>query len=225
MQADTAVVSQTVPSEAEIAARFEALIPELTSRAERIGRAVALHLVDQEEAAAEVVAHAWQNFRSAARRRKWLLASQLAWVAWHAARTGRLAVGGSSITDVLDPRAHRMGRAKVVSLHRLSYVSRRPRLGLHPTELARPGRVGRSLTTSENDSPAERVRVRLDWSAFAGQLLTRHRAILAGLVEGWEQRELAAVLGVSPGRITQNKAELAARVLEHFGADAEPLTR
>lgn len=217
MHADTAVVSQIVPSEAEIAARFEALIPELTSRAERIGRAVARNPVDQEEATAEVIAHAWLNYRSAARRGTWLPASQLAWVAWHATRSGRLAAGGSSITDVLDPRAHRMGRASVVSLYPWQCASRRrPRLRFHHVEMERSSRLGRSLSTQEKDSPPERVRVRLDWSAFAEQLSPRHRAILCGLAEGWEQREMAAALGISPGRITQQKAELAERIIEFF---------
>ncbi|MBE7463011.1 MAG: hypothetical protein HS116_05885 [Planctomycetes bacterium] len=214
------------PSDAEIAAQFEALLPELNSRAERIGRAVARNSVDQEEAAAEVIAHAWLNFRSAARRGTWLPASQLAWVAWHTARSGRLAAGGSSVTDAMDPCAHRLGRANVLSLHRLLGASRRrPKLEFQQNEMARPDRVGRSLTTAEHDSPAERARVHLDWSAFAAQLSPRLRAILCGLAEGWEQREMAAALGVSPGRITQNKAELGTLVLEAFGADILPPTR
>ncbi|GMV83972.1 MAG: hypothetical protein AMXMBFR7_51560 [Planctomycetota bacterium] len=225
-ESTAAAVTLPVPSDAEIAAQFEALLPELNSRAERIGRAVARNSVDQEEAAAEVIAHAWLNFRSAARRGTWLLASQLAWVAWHTARSGRLAAGGSSVTDAMDPCAHRMGRAKVISLHRLLGASRRrPKLEFQQSEMARPDRVGRSLTTAEHDSPAERARVHLDWSAFAAQLSLRHQAILCGLAEGWEQREMAAALGVSPGRITQQKADLAALVTEQFGAEVEPPAR
>lgn len=226
--ATAAVVAmpEAVPTDAEVAMQFEVILPELNSRAERIGRAVARNSVDQEEAAAEVIAHAWRNYQSAARRGTWLPASQLAWVAWHTARSGRLAAGGSSVTDVMDPCAHRMGRAKVISLHRLlGAFRRRPKLEFQKAEMACPDRVGRSLTTAEHDSPAERARVHLDWSAFAAQLSLRHRAILCGLAEGWEQREMAAALGVSPGRICQNKSELADLVQEAFGADILPPTR
>ncbi|GMV83105.1 MAG: hypothetical protein AMXMBFR7_42890 [Planctomycetota bacterium] len=212
------------PSDAEIATQFEALLPELNSRAERIGRAVARNSVDQEEAAAEVIAHAWLNYRSAARRGTWLLASQLAWVAWHCVRSGCLATGGSSVTDVMDPRAQRRGRARMASLPNYQRSSRGKRSRCR-TATADSRRLSAALTSGERESPAERVRVRLDWNAFAERLSPRHRTILTGLAEGREQRELAAALRVSPGRITQNKAELGALVLEAFGADILPPTR
>lgn len=215
-------VPGATPTDAEITAQFESLYPELLSRATAISRAVARNHVDQDEAAAEVLAHAWINFRSAAMRGKWLPAAQLAWVAWGAARQGRPAAGGSSITDVLDPRAHRMGRARVVRLQPWSGSRRRQRVRFVPARMASSRRLGRSLTTQEWQSPAERARVRIDWTAFAGSLSQRHAAILCGIAEGWQGKEIADGLGVSPGRIVQQKCDIASKIVEFFGPDVIP---
>lgn len=215
-------VPEAVPSDAEITAQFEAILPELLSRADAIARSIARDRDAQEEVAAEVLAMCWSNYRQAARRGRWLPAGQIAWFAWHAVKSGRTLAGESSINDVLDPRASWSGRVRVLRLPAWPCGRRRQRVRFSQSEMASTRRLARSLTTGERESPAERARVRIDWSAFAAGLSQRHAAILTGLAEGWAGKEMATALGVSQGRIVQNKADLCERIVEYFGPDIIP---
>lgn len=210
------------PTDAEITAQFEAMLPELQSRADAIARSIARDKDAQEEAAAEVLALGWANYRQAARRGRWLSPGQTVWFAWHGVRSGRTLAGQSSQNDVLDPRASWSGRVRVLRLPAWPGGRRRQRMPFDRARMASPRRLGRSLTTQEHESPAERARVRIDWAEFAAGLSQRHAAILCGIVEGWQGKEIAEGLGVSQGRIVQQKGDLASKIIEHFGPDIIP---
>lgn len=208
------------PGVAAVQRRFETLLPELASRAAAIAKSVACNAVDQEEAVAEVVAHAWLNFSSAAKRGKWLAAGQLAWVAWQAVRTGRPAAGGSSITDVLDPRLQRLRRARVISM--TPWLRSRPKLGAAGTmrERAEETLVARAIAASVRTDPGVRARLRIDWAAFTRRQPLRFQRMLLDLCVGRGNAEIARRLGVTAGRATQLRADLGREVAVFFGLDA-----
>ena len=72
-------------SPSEIEQRFDAVYPELDSRANRMGR----RYRDPEEAAAEARAFMWSDFVNAARKGRWLRPGDMAFYAAKRLRAGR----------------------------------------------------------------------------------------------------------------------------------------
>lgn len=69
--------------------------------------------------------------------------------------------------------------------------------GFDPVELAWIG-----------DNPAELAALRIDFPPFVASLSTRHRVFLTAVLQGHSTNEIAAMVGVSAGRVSQMRREL-----------------
>ena len=214
-----ALSAQSNPHAVEIEAAFLRLLPELSSRANAIGRNVNRN--ESEELAAEVLAMAWQNYQQAAKGGRWLTASQLAWYAWAYVRDGR-ALAGSSGTDALATRTKINGRSNVYSFTSFDSQCNRPRRE-SPTRLERDFVL--ATTSQERDGPALLTATKLDWMAFARTLTPRMRRLLYRLVRGDPKTLIAHRLGVSKCRVTQLIGDLQGLAGEFFGPDLLPCRR
>lgn len=199
-------VSTAVMSDAEIALSFERILPELTSRI----AACAAHAPDPEEAAAEMAAHAWRNYRQAARSGRELAPGLLAWAAYSWVKGGR-SMTGDSCRDVHAVQCQRRGRARVIHLSALLKRRRREDYRAVSDE-----QFTRCIAYEHRD-PAKEAAARLDWQALYRTLSRRLQRVLHGLAVGDRTSALAQRLRVSQGRASQLKTELGGRVLEFFG--------
>lgn len=202
------------PTRRRTQAAFEALYPELLSRVTVLAR----RHPDPEEAAGEMMAFAWANFQSVARRRGiFLPPSMLVWMSGVRYRSGRL-LTGTTVKDVHSPAAQVRGRAHVIHLSLLSSCRRQQFLSdstaQHSTD---------ALTTSEREQPDVRAATRIDWSAFMKTLPSRMRRIVRGLVVGDSKGLIAKRLGISNGRLSQLLETLGRELVLFFGADIVPV--
>lgn len=203
-----------VPSDAVIQSRFMAMYPELQSRATAIGRSI--NRRDPEDAAAEVIAAMWANFRQAAQRHRWLNAKQLAWAAMAYVKGGR-SIAGSSTTDVCATGTALMGRATVLPLS--AFTHQQTDAWRTPTTDRLQKDFDKAVSGRWRESPADRCATKLDWAAFATTLTPRRRSVLHGFARGDRPGEMAKRLEVSAGRISQVSVELQDKVLEFFSHD------
>jgi hypothetical protein len=156
----------------------------------------------REELEAEAVALAWRCYVALLRRGKEpdTFVTTIARRAAQGALAGRRVCGAERVRDALSPLARLRGRVRV------------DRLGDRvPDRRRRPGEViARELAAAD-----PRVRVpdqaafRVDFPRFRGGLTPGTRACLDLLAAGWGTGEAAARLGVSPGRVSQLRRELA----------------
>jgi DNA-binding CsgD family transcriptional regulator len=215
----TAVVSPVPaydPTDAEIQERFLALMPELNSRMQAIGKNVCRK--DAEEFAAEALAMCWRNFRAKARRGTWLNATQLAWYSWAWVQSGRRIAGGSA-TDVHDEQCQRRGRSKIISISTLMQPRRKMRCDVTPMPDRLQKDFERAVSGRHKESPLQRAATRIDWRALSEKLSPRLRTLLKRLSRGDRPGEIAVSFGVSPGRISQMITALKEEVVKFFGGD------
>lgn len=168
----------------------------------------------RDEAAQDIIATAWQNF---------MRAGDHAWQGDGDDRTGKatptrivdhalasyLGEGrgflGSDTTDALAAGTRLAGRTH---LRRLAG----DRLTHNPDSDDAPVAIPAELLTRPTASPANRVRVKLDWAAIAARCRPPARRCLRLLAQGWKPSGIARRLGVSPARVTAMKHEIAAVV-------------
>ncbi|MGD0089948.1 MAG: hypothetical protein ABSE73_08515 [Planctomycetota bacterium] len=194
-------------------AAFEMIYSELASRIAVLAR----RFPDQEEAGGEMMASAWVNFRSVARRRGvFIHPGLLAWVSCVRLRAGRL-MAGSSVQDVHAPAAQALGRARLFHLSLLSSSKRRQVISDSTVE-----HIVTALTTDEREQPCIRAATRLDWAAFMHTLPNRLRRILRGLVVGDSKGLIARRLGISNGRLSQLLDVLAQEITTFFTPELLP---
>ena len=157
----------------------------------------------REDLVAEAVALAWRYYLGLVRRGKDPAAfvTTLALRAAQAALAGRRVVGAEKVKDVLSPLARLRGRVRV------------ERLGDRACD--RPARtpgdpVGEELVAADpRVSVPDQAAFRVDFPRFRGGLTDKARAALDLLAMGWGTGAAAARLGVSAGRVSQLRRELA----------------
>lgn len=157
----------------------------------------------REELEAEAVALAWRAYVALLRRGKdpATFVTTLARRAAQAVLNGRRVCGADKIRDALSPLARLRGRVRVDRLGDRVVADRR----------RRPGEV----VAAELVAADPRVRVpdqaafRVDFPRFRGGLPGAKRAALDLLAAGWGTGAAAARLGVSAGRVSQLRRELA----------------
>lgn len=191
-----------VPSDVEIAERFNLLMPELLHR----GRLAAAREKDRTEALQEFVAFSWANFLSAAQRGRWFNAAQLSWYAAKRIRMGCALGSSRTVSDVLAPGYRRGGVKRVVSLSALSNNRGDDRLQTRFDE----------AIVHRQPSVLDTVAAKLDWTAVRTVLPDRQRRVLDHLVIGRTPSEIAKLMRVSAARITQLKGDLAQSVMAFF---------
>ena len=214
-----AVVSPSVaydPTDAEIQERFLALMPELNSRMQAIGKNV--NRRDYEEVAAEALAMCWRNFRAKARRGTWLNATQLAWYSWAWVQSGRRIAGGSA-TDVHDEQCQRRGRAKLISISTLMQPRRKMRCDVTPMPDRLQKDFERAIEGRHKEGPFQRAATRIDWKALSERLSPKLRTLLKRLSRGDRPGQIAVSFGVSPCRVSQLISALQLEVVEFFGGE------
>ncbi|MCY3017577.1 MAG: hypothetical protein NTW87_00900 [Planctomycetota bacterium] len=201
------------PTRRRTQAAFETIYPELLSRVTVLAR----RLPDPDEAAGEMLAFAWANFASVARRGGvFLPPSMLVWMSGVRYRSGRL-LTGTTVTDVHSPAAQVRGRAQLIHLSLLS-SSRRQQVLSDSTVV----HITDALTTSERERPDVRAATRIDWNSFMRTLPRRLRRIVRGLVVGDSKGLIARRLGISNGRLSQLLDVLAREIKAFFGAEIVP---
>jgi hypothetical protein len=179
-----------------------------------------------------VIRHHFRNWP--ARRRADALADARAalWAAWHSlSRRGKdpLKIGvtgiaarcclftkagrklgnknrGRGCLDVLDHRAHRRLGIDIISLDRDDETVAR--------DSWRQWLAGNNRVT-----PADEAAFRLDFGRWLGGLPARKREMAELLAEGHETGVVATLVGVSPGRVSQTRSELASSWRAFQGED------
>jgi hypothetical protein len=198
----------STPSTSEIETRFNAIWPELQSRAKAMSRR---YSPDEDEAESEALASMSANFVNAARKGKWLPPTMLAHYAAIRLRVGRT-LTGNAVNEPLSALCRIRNKSSVVSL---SDVRKRRRdHGSTPTHGQRLADV---LTSNIRENPFERCATKLDWAAFVATQPSRIQRVLAGLAEGFSRKEMAHLIGVSQCRLTQLMDRVKLAVLEFFG--------
>jgi hypothetical protein len=154
---------------------------------------------------AEAVALAWKYYLGLTRRGKEpdAFMATLARRAAQAALAGRQVCGAERFRDALSPLARLHGR---VGVERLGNRAGRAR-GRKPKHRAEEGLAAADPRVKVPDQAAFRV----DFPRWRGGLGARHRAAVDLLAVGWGTGDAAARLGVSPGRVSQFRRELAER--------------
>ena len=166
-----------------------------------------LHPSEREDAVQDVVADTTTEFaRLAAKGRPhfWLIAP-LARYAVRRRTAGRRVGTALNKRDVLSPVPR--GEAHVVSLDGLEAADRDG------------WRV--AVTDSRRTDPAEAAAFRVDFEEWLRSLPTRHHEAATAFIGGDTTGELASKLGVSPGRVSQLRAELRAS-WQAFQGEVEP---
>jgi len=156
------------------------------------------------EAVADARAAAWHAWHGLLGRGQDPLAVGVTGIASNAARYvragRRLGTGacGRGAMDLFDRRAQRRGGFHLVRLDRDSGDG----LGVSPD----PWRE--RLAEARHTSPADTACFRLDLAAWLGRLPEPKRKIAELLSEGYRTGEVARLVGVSPGRVSQLRVEL-----------------
>jgi hypothetical protein len=160
-----------------------------------------------EEARAEARAAAWSAWHGLIQRGKDPLALGVHGIANNAIRSVRNGrrlrhrSGGRAARDVFHPRARAAGGYRVISLDS----------GDEPSCDGSAGGPWRQWLAEDNRvSPADEACFRLDFQAWLEGLPARKRQAAELLAQEYQTDEVARIVGVSPGRVSQLRRELAA---------------
>jgi RNA polymerase sigma factor (sigma-70 family) len=181
------------------------LLPLVRTTASRAFRH--LHPSERDDAIQDVVADTTAEFARLAsngRPHFWLI-PPLARYAVRRRAAGRRVGTSSNKRDVLSPVPR--GEAGVYSLDEMEGCS--------------PQSWRAAVADSRQTDPAEAACFRVDFEEWLSSLPHRHREVASAFVEGDTTGELASRLGVSPGRVSQLRAELKASWLA-FQGELEP---
>ena len=193
---ETAMIAPNVPVLEEVQAEFVAFLPELSSRLSyrfhRRGPEA------KEDAVAEVIGAAWQMFLSARTSGKTVTAGNLAFYAGRMVDAGRKMGGSCNSTDALAEGALARQRApQHVSLEDVGEGC----LAFCAQFGDRRGRW----------SVIDFVAPSMDWHQFEGRCSRRDRQIIKMKLAGWQQKDIASRLGISPPAVNQRLGVLLTR--------------
>jgi hypothetical protein len=163
---------------------------------------------DAEELYQDGLAIAAQMLDSAERNGKEVAASSIAWYATRHLLCGRRSTYAGR-ADVLSPAAQLDGRSRLSSLDEET----------DDPETGEPIPLGEALAW-EADDPSQAAARNLDWQAFLddGDELTGR--MIGALARGDTMRDLKTATGLSDSGLSGRKRQMAARLLEHFGASS-----
>lgn len=163
---------------------------------------------DAEELYQDGLAIAAQMLDSAERNGKEVAASSIAWYATRHLMCGRRSTYGGR-ADVLSPAAQLDGRSRLSSLDEET----------DDPETGEAIPLGEALAW-EADDPSQAAARNLDWQAFLddGDELTGR--MIGAFARGDTMRDLKTATGLSDSGLSGRKRQMAARLLEHFGASS-----
>jgi len=177
------MIATATPSDQQIRTEFQQLLPELSSR---LRSRFFNHRPDlEDEYTAEAVALSWGMFQSARRRGKDVTAGNLAWFAIRGVLSGRRLAGATSL-DALSDRP--LARERIGKHIRLEDFAGDPEQAFYRTYGDRRWRW----------PVVEVVGAKLDWSDFLAGCDQRDQRIVEMKLQGCQQTEIAAELGISP---------------------------
>jgi hypothetical protein len=175
------------PTDAQIRREFEEMLPELVSRFRYRFLSNGSDL--QDERTAEAIAMSWQTYQSARRRGRQPSAGNLAWYSARCVLSGRRLTGSTSLDAMSTTRVAR------------------ERIGAH-VSLFGIGENAQNFYRVFGDRRCrwpvvDLVGTRLDWEAFMSRFDQRDQRIATMKLDGCQQTEIAAELGVSPALVSQ----------------------
>lgn len=177
------------------APKFESFLPALTQQFRRATRFIPLR-EDREEATQEMIALAFSYYQSLVDRDKTdsVFSTPLGDFAIRSFFAGRRVTGMSS-TDITSPRCQKLDRAEVI---RLEYRSKTD------------NKLKEINVYDKYHKPSTIAGFKIDFEAWIDTLDDKKKEILFTILEGYSTGELSKRFGVSPGRISQLRHELAA---------------
>jgi hypothetical protein len=190
----TSVLNSDPRSVAALHAAFLELLPTV-ERYARFAFRYLKHFHDREDAIQETIALTWAWFRRLRERGKDAAAfpSALARFATRQIKTGRRLCGRESTRDVLSPTARLRHGFQVESLE-----------GRGPNG---KGSWLEYLADNTRSNVADAAAFRVDFAAWLSRLGGRHQSMIAGLVQQERTLDLARQFRLSPGRVSQLRAE------------------
>jgi len=163
---------------------------------------------DAEELYQDGLAIAAKMLDAAERQGKEVAPSSVAYYTTRQLLTGRRSTYAGR-ADVLSPAAQLDGRSRLTSVEE----------EMNDPETGESISIGEALACNDEDPSLAAAR-NLDWEAFllAGDDMTG--LMIGAFARGDTMRDLKGVTGLSDSGISARKRQMAARLLEHFGADS-----
>lgn len=163
---------------------------------------------DAEELYQDGLAIAAKMLDAAERQGKEVAPSSVAYYTTRQLLTGRRSTYAGR-ADVLSPAAQLDGRSRLTSVEE----------EMNDPETGESISIGEALACNDEDPSLAAAR-NLDWEAFllAGDDMTG--LMIGTFARGDTMRDLKGVTGLSDSGISARKRQMAARLLEHFGADS-----
>ncbi|MCB1085725.1 MAG: hypothetical protein KDM63_01660 [Verrucomicrobiae bacterium] len=163
---------------------------------------------DAEELLQDGMAIAARLLDSAERQGKQVAASSIAYYTLCQLRTGRRSTYGGR-ADVLSPAAQLDGRSHLTSVE----------AEMNDPETGESISLGEALACNDEDPSLAAAR-NLDWLSFLQAEDPMTGLMIGAFARGDTMRDLKEVTGLSDSGISSRKRQMAARLLEHFGADS-----
>jgi len=163
---------------------------------------------DAEELVQDSVCMAARLMDNCEKANKKVTAGNIAYYTILHMKSGRRSTGYSSV-DVLGSATQLNGRSTTTSfdepVHELS-------------ELGEEFTVNDVLSFDDED-PGQKAARKMDWEFFIASLTEREKAVVEGLLTGFNASEIGRQLGVEPSTIRYFKQRLAMKILEFMGPD------
>ena len=75
------------------------------------------------------------------------------------------------------------------------------------------------MLSFDDEDPGQKAARKIDWDAFLTGLTDREKAVIEGLLAGYNSSEIARMYGLDPSTIKYFKTRLAVKILEFMGPD------
>jgi len=163
---------------------------------------------DAEELVQDSICMAARLLENAEKAKKKVTSGNIAYYTILHMKSGRRSHGNSN-ADVLGSATQLNGRSHTTSfdepVHEVS-------------ELGEEFTVNDVLSFDDED-PGQKAARKMDWQSFLASLSDHEKAVVEGLLTGFNASEVGRSLGLDPSTIRYFKERLAMKILEHFGPD------
>ena len=160
---------------------------------------------DPEELVQDTIATAAEMLESLERSNRKIPARSVAFYSIQRAKSGRRAYQNNA-TDPLCPVFRTRNTTAIIPIDA-------------PMQSEGLARTMSDFISSGMEDPSETALRRIDWESFLSTLASREKQVLSCIADGWRCMDIAKHIGVTAGRVTQMKREIATRIKEFMGAN------